>query len=143
VFRYEGTLDKFIGDSVMAQWGAPLGGPDDADKAMAAAIDMMHELEKLNQRWESEGRPRLVHGIGLNFGEAFAGNIGSERRLEFTVIGDVVNTAARLCAAAEGEILLSEEFRTHLSNPPALEECPPMEFKNKSQPVTVYRVVAA
>ena len=141
VFRYDGTLDKFIGDSVMAQWGAPIGGPDDADKAMAAALDMMQELETLNARWRDEGRPTLSHGIGLNFGEAFAGNIGSERRLEFTVIGDTVNTAARLCAAADGEILLSEEFRAKLTNPPRLEPCPPMEFKNKSQPVKVYRVV--
>jgi adenylate cyclase len=101
----------------------------------------MHALDRLNERWRSAGRPQLQHGIGLNFGEAFAGNIGSERRLEFTVIGDVVNTAARLCAAAEGEILLSDDFRTRLSSPPKLEECPPMEFKNKSQPVTVYRVV--
>jgi adenylate cyclase len=141
VFRYEGTLDKFVGDSVMAQWGAPIGGPDDADKAMAAALDMMRELDKLNERWESEGRPRLEHGIGLNYGEAFAGNIGSERRLEFTVIGDVVNTAARLCAAAEGEILLSEQFRQRLTSPPKLEQTKRMKFKNKSQQVTVYRVV--
>jgi adenylate cyclase len=141
VFRHDGTLDKFIGDSVMAQWGAPIGTPNDADAAMAAAIDMMAELERLNERWRAEGKPTLRHGIGLNFGEAFAGNIGSERRLEFTVIGDTVNTAARLCAAAEDEILLSDEFRRVLSAPPKLEECPPMEFKNKSQPVKVFRVV--
>ena len=141
VFRHDGTLDKFIGDSVMAQWGAPISGSDDADKAMAAALEMMHALDELNARWRAEGRPQLQHGIGLNFGEAFAGNIGSERRLEFTVIGDTVNTAARLCAAAEGEILLSDEFRRKLSAPPRLEACPPMVFKNKSQPVTVYRVV--
>jgi adenylate cyclase len=141
VFRYEGTLDKFIGDSVMAQWGAPLGGPNDADKAMAAALEMMQALDRLNERWREQNQPTLQHGIGLNFGEAFAGNIGSERRLEFTVIGDVVNTAARLCAAAEDEILLTDEFRQRLSVQPTLEECPPMEFKNKSQPVTVYRVV--
>lgn len=141
VFRHEGTLDKFIGDSVMAQWGAPLGGPDDADKAMAAAIGMMQALDRLNERWRAQDRPTLQHGIGLNYGEAFAGNIGSERRLEFTVIGDVVNTAARLCAAADDEILLTDEFRRRLSKEPLLVECPPMEFKNKSQPVTVYRVV--
>jgi adenylate cyclase len=125
----------------MAQWGAPLGGPDDADRAMAAALEMMQALDRLNERWRLQNRPTLQHGIGLNFGEAFAGNIGSERRLEFTVIGDVVNTAARLCAAAEDEILLTDEFRQRLSNQPRLEECPPMEFKNKSHPVTVYRVV--
>jgi adenylate cyclase len=141
VFRHEGTLDKFIGDSVMAQWGAPLGGPDDADKAMSAAIEMMQALDRLNERWRAQNQPMLQHGIGLNFGEAFAGNIGSERRLEFTVIGDVVNTAARLCAAADDEILLTDEFRRRLSKEPLLVECPAMEFKNKSQPVTVYRVV--
>jgi adenylate cyclase len=142
VFRHEGTLDKFIGDEIMAQWGAPIGGFDDVDKTMSAAIEMMRELEKLNAGWREVGRPELQIGIGLNFGEAFAGNIGSERRLEFTVIGDTVNTAKRLCSAAEaGQILLTDEFRRALHSPPKLIECPPMELKNKSQPVTVYRVV--
>jgi adenylate cyclase len=141
VFRHDGTLDKFIGDAVMAQWGAPLGNPDDADRAMGAALDMMKALDMLNARWKAEGRPTLQIGIGLNHGEAFAGNIGSERRLEFTVIGDTVNTASRLCSAADGgEILLSDEMRRALSSPPPLDICPPMELKNKSQPVKVYRV---
>jgi adenylate cyclase len=141
VFRHSGTLDKFMGDAVMAQWGAPLGMPDDADRAMAAAMDMMAAMETLNQRWASEGRPRLELGIGLNYGEAFAGNIGSERRLEFTVIGDTVNTASRLCSAAEsGEILITEEMRRALTSPPPLAVCPPVELKGKSQPVPVYRV---
>ena len=141
VFRHDGTLDKFIGDAVMAQWGAPLGNPDDADRAMGAALDMMKALDMLNARWKAEGRPTLQIGIGLNHGDAFAGNIGSERRLEYTVIGDTVNTASRLCSAAEGgEILLSDEMRRALSSPPPLDVCPPMELKNKSQPVRVYRV---
>ncbi len=141
VFRHGGTLDKFIGDSVMAQWGAPLGGPDDADQAMAAALEMIAELEKLNARWSAEGRPRMEIGVGLNYGEAFAGNIGSERRLEYTVIGDTVNTASRLCgAAAAAEILISDPMLRALSAPPPVEECPAMELKNKSQPVKVYRV---
>jgi adenylate cyclase len=141
VFRHGGTLDKFIGDAVMAQWGAPIGSDDDADQAMAAALDMIAELRKLNVRWSAAGKPTLEIGIGLNYGEAFAGNIGSERRLEFTVIGDTVNTASRLCgAAAEEEILISDEMRKALTSPPSLEECPPMELKNKSQPVKVYRV---
>jgi adenylate cyclase len=142
VFRNEGTLDKFIGDAVMAQWGAPIGTADDADKAMIAAIEMMRELDKLNAKWRAEGRPELQIGIGLNYGEAFAGNIGSERRLEFTVIGDTVNTASRLCSAAgPGEILISEEMRQALASKPPLAVCPPMELKGKSQPVPVYRVV--
>jgi adenylate cyclase len=143
VFRHDGTLDKFIGDAVMAQWGAPLGNPDDADRAMRSALDMMEALRTLNARWRDEGRPTLEIGIGLNQGEAFAGNIGSERRLEFTVIGDTVNTASRLCSAAgPGEILISEEMRRALSAPPPLAECPPMELKGKSQPVPVFLVKA-
>ena len=141
VFRHGGTLDKFIGDAVMAQWGAPIGSPDDPDRAMAAAIDMMIELEKLNVSWKEQGRPTLQIGIGLNYGEAFAGNIGSERRLEFTVIGDTVNTASRLCGKAGAkEILISDAMRRVLTSPPPLDECPPMELKNKSQKVKVYRV---
>ncbi len=141
VFRNEGTLDKFIGDAVMAQWGAPIASADDADKAMRAAVEMIRELEQLNAKWKKEGRPQLQIGIGLNFGEAFAGNIGSERRLEFTVIGDTVNTASRLCSAAgAGEILFTEEMRRALKSPPKLEERPPLELKGKSQPVPVYRV---
>jgi len=142
VFKHGGTLDKFIGDAVMAQWGAPLGQPDDPDRAMQAAIEMMHALATLNERWEAEGRPRLEIGIGLNYGEAFAGNIGSERRLEFTVIGDVVNTASRLCSSAgSGEILISDEMRRALSSPPPLAESAALELKGKSQPVPIYRVV--
>jgi adenylate cyclase len=141
VFRHGGTLDKFIGDAVMAQWGAPLGEPDDADRAMRAAIDMMKSLNELNKKWRSEFRPELAIGIGLNFGEAFAGNIGSERRLEFTVIGDTVNTASRLCgAAAGGEILLSEPFREAMRQAPPLKQQAPMELKGKSQPVPVWGV---
>ncbi len=142
VFSHEGTLDKFIGDAVMAQWGAPLGSKEDPDRAMQAAIDMMRELDKLNKKWKAEGRPQLQIGIGLNHGEAFAGNIGSERRLEYTVIGDTVNTASRLCSAAgPGEILISEDMKNALAKKPKLKEVPPMELKNKTQPVKVFRVI--
>lgn len=141
VFRHGGTLDKFIGDAVMAQWGAPLGEPDDADRAIRAAVDMMRALAELNRGWARDGRPTLRIGIGLNFGEAFAGNIGSERRLEFTVIGDTVNTASRLCGVADGgEILLSEPFRAAMRDVLPLRQHDPMELKGKSQPVPVWSV---
>jgi adenylate cyclase len=141
VFRHGGTLDKFIGDAVMAQWGAPIGEHDDCDRAMSAAMDMMDELDRLNARWKEEGRPLLQIGIGLNVGDVFAGNIGSDRRLEYTVIGDPVNVSSRLCGAAgPGEILLSDYFRTSLGSPPPMEALPPMELKGKSQPLPVFRV---
>ena len=140
VFRHGGTLDKFIGDAVMAQWGAPITEPDDADRALDAAVDMMRSLERLNTRWRTQGRPQLQAGIGLNFGEAFAGNIGSQRRLEFTVIGDTVNTASRLCAWADGgEILLSQAFRDALTRAHNLVERPPLTLRGKVDPVVVFR----
>jgi len=141
VFRHGGTLDKFIGDCVMAQWGAPIGEHDDCDRAMQSALDMMEELGRLNARWRTEGRPVIQIGIGLNVGDVFAGNIGSDRRLEYTVIGDPVNVSSRLCGAAgPGEILLSDTFRAALGAPPPLEPLPPMELKGKSQALPVFRV---
>jgi adenylate cyclase len=142
VFKHDGTLDKFMGDAVMAQWGAPIATGEDADRAIRAAVDMLRALKKLNAKWKGEGRPQLQIGIGVNYGEAFAGNIGSERRLEFTVIGDTVNTAYRLCSAADaGQILITEAMKRALKSPPRLKACPPMELKGKSQPLPVYCVV--
>jgi adenylate cyclase len=142
VFRHGGTLDKFIGDAVMAQWGAPIEAPDDPDRAVLAAIEMVGALDRLNKRFRASGRPEVHVGIGLNYGEAFAGYIGSESRLEFTVIGDTVNTASRLSSAAgPREILISDELRRVLAAPPELAERPPLDLKGKSQPVPVYMVV--
>ena len=84
----------------MALWGAPIAHEDDADRAMRLRGGSAGRAEKLNVKWKNEGRPVLGIGIGINFGEVFAGNIGSNRRLEYTVIGDAVNTASRLCSSA-------------------------------------------
>src|SRR5438034_11743950 len=97
VFENRGTLDKFIGDAIMALWGAPIAHEDDADRAMQCALDHLTALESLNAKWKEAGRPELGVGIGINFGEVFAGNIGSDRRLKDTDIGHAVNTANRLC----------------------------------------------
>jgi adenylate cyclase len=139
VFRNGGTLDKFIGDAIMALWGAPLSTEDDADKAMAAAIEMQRALVELNEHWKATGKPAIDIGIGINFGEVFAGNIGSEQRLEYTVLGDAVNTASRLCSkAAKGEIMISEPFYRRLKKPPKVEAREPIPLKGKSQPVANY-----
>jgi adenylate cyclase len=141
VFEHAGTLDKFMGDAIMALWGAPIAHEDDADRAMHCALDQLAALEKLNAKWKREGRPELGVGIGINFGEVFAGNIGSDRRLEYTVIGDAVNTASRLCSSAgPNEILLSDPFYEALKQPPRVELLEPILVKGKSKKVTVYRV---
>ena len=141
VFEHGGTLDKFMGDALMSLWGAPLGREDDADRAIRAAAAMQRALERLNEAWRRDGRPALEVGIGINVGEVFAGNIGSERRLEYTVIGDAVNTAARLCAeAAPGEILISDMLYRALTSPPPVTALPPLPLKGKVMAVLVYRV---
>ena len=138
VFRHEGALDKFIGDSLLAYWGAPVAYADDADRALAAVQDMDTTLAVLNARWRAAGRPTLEVGIGLNAGDAFVGNIGSPRRLEYTLIGDTVNVANRLCgAAAPGEILVSEAFRTLCQTAPVVTPRPDVVLKNVTSDVRV------
>jgi len=107
VFRHDGTLDKFIGDAVMAIWGAPIPQNDHARRAVRCAIDMLEELEKLNEKWKAEGRRPLEIGIGVNTGDMIVGNMGSKEKMEYTVIGDNVNLGSRL----EG---LNKEYGTHI-----------------------------
>ena len=144
VFEHGGTLDKFMGDALLAVWGAPLSAPQDADRALAAARAMQSECRSLNARWRAQDRPPLAIGIGLHHGEAFAGTIGSPRRLEYTVIGDVVNVAARLCdAASAGDIVLSEELRTRLAEPPTGVPAETLRVKGREGAVVVYRLKGA
>lgn len=141
IFEFGGTLDKFIGDAIMALWGAPIAHPDDADKAVQAAIAMQKAVAELNEHWKKESRPTITVGIGINHGDVFAGNIGSHRRLEYTVLGDAVNTASRLCSkAGGGEILISPILYEKLANKPAVDELEPMPMKGKAKPVPVFRV---
>ena len=141
IFDFGGTLDKFMGDAIMALWGAPLGHADDPDRALRAAMEMQHAVTRLNQRWVRESRPEIRVGIGINYGEVFAGNIGSHRRLDYTVIGDAVNVAARLCAAAgPGEVLVTESVLRIVRDPVEHEFLPEMALKGKTQVVQVYRV---
>jgi len=141
IFEHGGTLDKFIGDAIMALWGAPIAHTDDPDRALRAAIEMQRSIGRLNERWASEGRPEIGVGIGINHGDVFAGNIGSHRRLEYTVIGDAVNVAARLCAeAGPGEILVTESFLGAVRDQVSSEFLPEMALRGKAQMVQVYRV---
>ncbi len=112
VFRRGGSVDKFIGDCIMAVWGAAVEQPDHAERALAAAEDMLRFLETSNEDWRERFGVEIRLGIGVNSGEAIVGNVGSDKRMEYTVIGDVVNVAARLEAIARpNQILLGERTK--------------------------------
>lgn len=100
-FKHDGVLDKYIGDAVMAFWGAPLDQPDHARRALLAALDMIDRLMQLRQNWEERGLPQLDIGIGVNTGPMVVGNTGSEERTSYTVLGDAVNVASRLEALSK------------------------------------------
>jgi adenylate cyclase len=141
IFEHGGTLDKFIGDAIMALWGAPIAHTDDPDRALRAALAMQRSIGRLNERWASQGRPEIGVGIGINHGEVFAGNIGSHRRLEYTVLGDPVNIASRLCAeAGPGEVLVSEQFLRVVRDQVICDYLPELALKGKAQVTQVYRV---
>ncbi|MGE0552864.1 MAG: adenylate/guanylate cyclase domain-containing protein [Gemmatimonadales bacterium] len=141
VFEHGGTLDKFIGDALLAVWGAPISAPDDADRALRAAREMQDRLDALNRRWLAAGRPPLEIGIGLSAGEVFAGYLGSARRLEYSVMGDPVNVASRLCDDARpGEILLDQAILDRIAAPPPVERAAEIAVRGKTRPVLVYRL---
>ncbi len=97
IFRWEGTLDKFVGDEIMVFWGAPMPQPDHAARALGCALDMRKALEGLHGKWAWEGKPFLEAGIGINSGEVLVGNIGAQgKKMDYTVIGDHVNLGARV-----------------------------------------------
>ncbi len=96
IFKNFGTLDKFIGDGIMVEFGAPLDDPMQERHALATAIEMHQVLQKLDEKWAAEGKPRIQIGIGIHTGYAVVGNMGSEKRLEYTAVGDTVNIASRL-----------------------------------------------
>jgi len=141
VFEHGGTLDKFVGDAIMALWGAPIAHADDADRALRAAVEMQRGVARLNERWISNGRRQIGVGIGINYGEVFAGNIGSHRRLEYTVIGDAVNVANRLCSeAGPGEILVSEAVCQVVKDHADYEYLPAMSLRGRTRSVQVFKV---
>lgn len=143
VFNHQGTLDKFIGDAVMAVWGnAATEGPrDDARKAVLAALDMIGALDRLNRQWNQQGRPAFQIGIGLNHGDVIAGDMGSPRRKDFTVIGDAVNLASRLESLTKQykiPIILGESVARLVRDDFVLQTVDRVRVKGKVQPVTIY-----
>ena len=96
ITKYNGVINKFIGDAVMAIFGEPIQDKNHAMNAVMCANEMIEKVDELQKKWLKEGKPKIEIGVGINTGEAFVGNIGSELRLEYTVIGDMVNLASRI-----------------------------------------------
>lgn len=141
IFEFGGTLDKYIGDGLMAIFGAPTAGEEDALNAVKAAVTMQKRLEQLNKELRAEGYGNISVGIGLHTGEATIGYIGSNKRSEYTAIGDTVNLASRLESnAAGGEILMSEATAAASGNLIPVNVRDPLTVKNRTQPVNVLEV---
>ena len=142
IFKYEGNLDKFIGDCVMATWGPPITHPDDAARALKCALEMLDAINEMNAQREAQGRKAIEVGIGVNTGQAVVGYIGSSDRHEFTAIGDSINTASRLCDKAAGGDVLAAESTVRRAGPAfKVEAVAPMQVKGKAQGVSAYRVL--
>ncbi len=145
LFKNLGTLDKYIGDAIMAFWGSPYPQKDHAFGACTCAIQMMTALDKLNRKWVAEGRKRISIGVGLNTGPVNVGNMGSDKRLAWTVMGDNVNLASRLEGMSKEyrcSVVISENTYRQVSSQFACRELDKIRVKGKTQPVTIYELVA-
>ncbi len=141
IFAHGGTLDKYLGDGLMALFGAPTTTPEDASNALNTAVAMQRRILGINMELRQEGLAEIGVGIGLHTGEATVGYIGSERRSEYTAIGDSVNTAARLESNAKGgQILLSDATAKAARSRYKLKARDPITVKNREQPVVLWEV---
>ncbi|HEY4878547.1 MAG TPA: adenylate/guanylate cyclase domain-containing protein [Candidatus Acidoferrales bacterium] len=146
IFRHQGTLDKYIGDAVMAIWGAPFDAPDHAAKCCDAAVEMLSKLTDLQKDWRARGYPHLDIGIGINTGIASVGNMGSALRHGYTAMGDSVNLASRLEGLNKEygtRIVISESTRREIrSDKLIFRELDLIRVKGKLQPVTIFEILS-
>ena len=143
VFRHGGTVDKFVGDMVMALFGAPVTDPHHAEHAVAAAVDMVDQLRQLNAEWSSQGKATLDIGIGVNSGDMIAGNIGSSSIMSYTVIGDNVNLGSRLESLNKEygtRIIISDATRSRLTTKYTTRPLGSVVVKGKTKPVDVFEI---
>jgi len=142
--RYEGFVEKFVGDAVMAVFGAPVDDPDHAWHAVQSAVAMDEALEALNRRWATAGLPRLRMGIGIHTGSVFAGNVGGRDRIKYTVIGDPVNVASRVEGLNKEHgttILVTEEALAVVGDRVRVRDCGPVAVKGRVEKVRVFEVL--
>lgn len=143
IFKYHGTLDKILGDGLMAIFGAPFPSPQDPANAVRTALDMQFKLEKFNELRSMSGQPSIEIGIGIHTGEAILGNVGSDRRFDFTVIGDAVNTAARLEGLSKNydeNIIISAATLACLSDNFVTKPLGTATVKGKAKPLEIFTV---
>jgi adenylate cyclase len=141
IFKYEGTLDKFMGDGIMALWGAPAHHNDDAVLSVKSSLEQMERLGQFNRARIERNQMPLAIGIGIHTGPLVAGYVGSSKALSYTVIGDTANTSARLCGIAlAGQIIVSEATLAKLGNRFEVDELPPANLKGKEKPLRIYNV---
>lgn len=141
IFEYDGTVDKYIGDCLMAVFGAPVSHPDDPERAIRVSLDIQSAIEELNKEREEEEKEKIGVGIGIHSGEAVVGNIGSPERLDYTVIGDCVNLASRIQKLAKpGEVVISEEVYQAIKEKFEVEPIPEVTVQGKTQPLRLYKV---
>lgn len=139
-----GIVDKFIGDAIMAVWGAPKTSARDAQNAVRACIEMRKSLAELNTKRKNKGQPPIMIGMGLHTGPAISGTIGSDDRMEYTVIGDTVNMTSRIESSTKAfgtDLLISEATAKTVEKEFALEKAGAAEVKGKSEPLNLYKVV--
>ncbi len=143
VFQFDGTLDKYVGDAIMAFFGAPKDDPEHASKACRCALGMSRQLEEVNRHLESEGIPPMRIGIGINTGDVVVGNIGSERRMDYTVIGDSVNLASRLEGMNKefGTTIIISEFTRAKAPGFSVKDLGSVRVKGKEDAVGIYELV--
>ena len=142
IFKYEGTLDKFVGDEIIALFGAPVAVPHAELKAVQCALEMLKVLSEFNRTRASEGLNEIKIGIGINTGTVVTGAIGSSRALQYTAIGDAVNTTSRLCSVAQpGQIILSDATFRKVQSEVAAIPLPPVRVKGKTDELRVYNAV--
>jgi adenylate cyclase len=145
LYRYGGTIDKFLGDGIIGVFGVPIAREDDLRRSVAAAVDLQRSFGGLRTMWQRELKLDIGMGVGLGYGRAVVGNIGSSQRLDYTVIGDVVNTASRLSGLAHpGQVIVSyhlvDALPSQAEAPWRLRAIGPVQLKGKHDPHLVYEV---
>ena len=144
ISKYNGVINKFIGDAVMAIFGEPIQDINHPKNAVLCANEMLKTVDRLRDKWLFEGKPKIEIGIGINTGEAFVGNIGSEKRLEYTVIGDMVNLASRIESynkVYKTSLLISSSTYKHVSSIADVIKISEVSIRGKSKKMDIYEVL--